>query len=122
MRLNFAVVKAMMDAADQDVSDKTASLYAELIKEEYKEFKEAVTDSEKFKEALDLLWVTMGYLIAKDYPIKVGWEMLSENNLSKRDPETGKVLRREDGKYIKPPHYQKLDFKELLTKYEFLNP
>lgn len=40
-------------------------LYHDLITEEYKEFMEANTDEEKVAEAVDILWVVIGYLWSK---------------------------------------------------------
>jgi predicted HAD superfamily Cof-like phosphohydrolase len=38
----------------------------------------------------------------KGYDIKGAWEEVANSNLSKIDYKTGKVIRREDGKILKP--------------------
>jgi hypothetical protein len=47
----------------QDPS-KSKDLYKNLITEEYKEFIEAKSDKEKISEAIDLIWMCIGYIIS----------------------------------------------------------
>jgi predicted HAD superfamily Cof-like phosphohydrolase len=68
------------------------------------------------KEALDLMYVTAQYLNVTIGPDKAKecWDALHANNMSKCT--NGKLLKREDGKVLKPEGYKKLDLSPLLTK------
>jgi hypothetical protein len=90
-----------------------------LIKEEFKELGEEDfyfidNDPAVIKEALDLMYVTAQYLnvtIGAD-KAKECWDALHANNMSKC--VEGKLVKREDGKVLKPEGYKKLDLSELL--------
>jgi predicted HAD superfamily Cof-like phosphohydrolase len=85
--------------------------HAELVNtDEYIEF----SDSEAIKEALDLMYVTAQYLNVTIGPDKAkqAWDMLHANNMSKCT--NGKLLKREDGKVLKPEGYKKLDLTSVL--------
>ena len=66
------------------------------------------------KEALDLMYVTAQYLNVTIGPDKAkeAWDALHQNNMSKCT--NGKLLKREDGKVLKPEGYKKLDLSEIL--------
>ena len=68
------------------------------------------------KEALDLMYVTAQYLNVTIGPDKANecWDALHANNMSKCTD--GKLLKRKDGKVLKPIGYKKLDLSPLLTK------
>jgi NTP pyrophosphatase (non-canonical NTP hydrolase) len=91
-------------------------LYLQFIKEEYTELMDAIDEGKDeahiFKEALDLVWVTLGFCIAKRYDVHYGWQTLTRENLSKLqiDPDTGKLLRRPDGKILKPAGWKPADY------------
>ena len=91
----------------------------DLIEEEWEEmrlepmwFMEGGTNL--VKEALDLMYVTAQYLNVTIGPDKAKecWDALHQNNMSKCT--NGKLLKREDGKVLKPEGYKKLDLSELL--------
>lgn len=109
------VVRKMMDAGEQAYPDpKTAELYQALIAEEFKEFIEAKPEAEEFKELLDCIWVLTGYALAKGWLVRSAWDEVARSNLSKIDPETSKCIKREDGKYLKPPTYSPPDLERFL--------
>ena len=90
-----------------------------LIEEEHAEFVNTdeyikFSDSEAIKEALDLMYVTAQYLNVTIGPDKAKecWDMLHANNMSKCT--NGKLVKREDGKVLKPEGYKKLDLSEVL--------
>lgn len=66
------------------------------------------------KEALDLMYVTAQYLNVTIGPDKAKecWDALHQNNMSKCT--NGKLLKREDGKVLKPEGYKKLDLSTIL--------
>ena len=66
------------------------------------------------KEALDLMYVTAQYLNVTIGPDKAkeAWDALHANNMSKCT--NGKLLKREDGKVLKPEGYEKLDLSKVL--------
>lgn len=110
--LNFA------QACDQEPSTEMQDLYVNLIREEYKELEEAVAAKDEVEildACMDLLWVTIGLCHMKGYDIYGAWDELTENNFSKIDPVTGKVLRREDGKILKPESWTAPDFSPYLS-------
>jgi predicted HAD superfamily Cof-like phosphohydrolase len=107
-------VKLFLNACDQKPTDENIDLYYELIKEEYKEFLDAVEDGnnvEQLDACMDMIWVILGYCHMKGFDIKGAWQEVADSNLSKIDKDTGKVLRREDGKILKPEGWKppKLD-------------
>jgi predicted HAD superfamily Cof-like phosphohydrolase len=91
-----------------------------LIAEEYLELQEEAfffndqDPTDTIKEALDLIYVTAQYLNVTIGPDKAKecWDALQENNMSKC--VDGKLVKREDGKILKPEGYKKLDLGELL--------
>lgn len=106
-----------------DVEQFTAAseqLAFNLIEEEYCEFINTDSylgehrDTNAIKEALDLMYVTAQYLNVTIGPDKAkqAWDMLHANNMSKC--VDGKLVKREDGKVLKPDGYKKLDLTSVL--------
>ena len=97
---------------DANVSD-LAQLYKNLIKEEVEEFWEAVDendDAEQLDACFDMIWVIVGYMKARGWDCEKAWDEGAMSNLSKIDRNTGFVLRREDGKILKPEGWKPPDF------------
>lgn len=84
--------------------ENTTRIYSDLVDEEYEEFVAAVTDEEKLDGAMDLIWVVLGYCIARGWDIPGAWEEVRRTNMAKLqvDPVTGRLKRRSDGKILKP--------------------
>ena len=96
----------------QTVSDQ-AQLYKKLIKEEVEEFWEAEAASDDVEEidaCFDMMWVIIGYMKSRGWDCEQIWDEGAKSNLSKIDPVTGFVKRREDGKILKPEGWQPPDF------------
>lgn len=92
-------------------------LYAKLIAEEYAEFCEAVIDNddtEKADACFDMIWVIIGYMRSRGWDCNEIWNEGAKSNLSKIDPTTGLVRRREDGKILKPEGWQEPNFAQFV--------
>jgi predicted HAD superfamily Cof-like phosphohydrolase len=90
-----------------------AELYKKLIKEEYEEFWEAEAENDAVEEidaCFDMIWVIVGYMKSRGWDCESIWDEGAKSNLSKIDPATGLVKRREDGKILKPEGWQPPDF------------
>lgn len=95
-----------------------AELYKKLIKEEVEEFWEAEAasdDAEQLDACFDMIWVIVGYMYARGWNPSLAWDEGAKSNLAKIDPTTGKVIRREDGKILKPEGWKAPDFKQFIA-------
>ena len=95
----------------------TSDLYKKLIDEEVTEFWEAEAmgdDTEMLDACFDMIWVIVGYARSRGWNLNRAWEEGAQSNLSKIDPETGLVRRREDGKILKPEGWQEPNFKQFV--------
>ncbi len=99
-----------------DESDQSR-LYAKLIADEYAEFCEAIidnNDTEKADACFDMIWVIVGYMRSRGWDVNGIWEEGAKSNLSKIDPKTGLVRRREDGKILKPDGWKPPEFSQFV--------
>ena len=113
-----------MSAAGQDVPStpmkfrsEQALLYKDLIKEEYDEFVEAFDakdDVEELDACFDMIWVIVGYMISRGWNRETSWDEGARSNLIKIDPTTGKVIKRADGKILKPEGWTPPDFSKFV--------
>lgn len=62
------------------------------------------TKAKMFKELADLQYVLSGMVVALGIPMEEVFTRVHESNMSKL--VNGKVLKREDGKFLKGPNYQ----------------
>lgn len=98
---------------------KQASLYVDLIKEEVGElfdYLHADTGDLEISEeehvakildgAVDSLVVLIGFLHSMTPEAEALWAEVHRSNMSKIDPATGKILKREDGKILKPETFR----------------
>ena len=95
-----------------------SDLYLKLIEEEYNEFAEAIEqddDAEQLDACFDMMWVIIGYMKARGWDCEAAWDEGAKSNLSKIDAATGKVIRREDGKILKPEGWQPPNFKKFVA-------
>ena len=113
-------VQVFMAAAGQTISEDNptqAELYKNLIEEEYTEWQEALADNDDVEDidaCFDMMWVIIGYMKARGWDCERAWDEGAHSNLSKIDKETGKVIRREDGKILKPEGWQPPNFKKFV--------
>ncbi len=113
-------LKFMVASGQTDVPNKKLSkLYLSLIKEEYKELRDAVKakDEVEILDALiDIMVVTVGTAHAMGYDAEGAWNEVMKTNFAKIDPETGFVKRREDGKIMKPEGWKAPELAPFLTR------
>jgi predicted HAD superfamily Cof-like phosphohydrolase len=55
---------------------------------------------------VDSIYVLIGAALEYGIPLEKVWDAVQTANMAKRDPVTGKVRRREDGKILKPEGWQ----------------
>ena len=109
-------VSTFLRACDQEPCKENVKLYETLIREEYHEFLNAVVGQDEVEQldaCMDMIWVILGYCHMKGYKVDAAWLEVARSNLAKINPQTGKVIKREDGKVLKPEGWKPPD----LTSY-----
>ena len=119
----FTDIAMFLKACGQDFSstptgpNDLSNLYLKLIKEETLEFFEAIEendDAEQLDACFDMIWVIVGYMHSRGWDCDASWDEGAKSNLSKIDAATGKVIRREDGKILKPEGWQPPNFEQFV--------
>jgi len=117
-------VKTFMLAGEQKVYNNPelsnerqdqAELYLRLITEEYNELKEAFENNDLIEIAdacADLKWVIEGLEHSLGIPQQSVWDEVSRSNMSKM--VDGKLIKRADGKVLKPETFVQPDIKKAL--------
>jgi predicted HAD superfamily Cof-like phosphohydrolase len=116
--MNNDVVK-FIEACEQERNEKNITLYKNLIREEFDEFIKAYLEGDdegQLDGCMDLIWVILGYCYMKDFNVDGAWNEVARSNLSKIDPTTGKVVKRKDGKVLKPEGWTPPQLKEFTKK------
>ena len=101
----FDDVSEFMVACGQSTdypNENQSILYGDLVAEEADELVFAETDEEELDAICDSIWVLVGLALSKGYDIEGAFNEVRRSNMSKVDAETGKVLKRADGKILKP--------------------
>ena len=111
-------VKQFMEACDQiEVGFAAqADLYLNLIDEEFNELLTAMADKDIVEIAdacADLKWVIEGLEHTLGIPQQLVWDEVARSNLSKIS-SSGKVLKREDGKVLKPSDWSPPNIKKII--------
>jgi predicted HAD superfamily Cof-like phosphohydrolase len=112
----FTDVEVFLRAVGQTSGENNptqAALYHNLIVEEYSEYiaaRNANDDAEILDACFDMMWVIVGYMKSRGWDCEESWDEGAKSNLSKIDPLTGYVKRREDGKILKPEGWKPPDF------------
>ena len=112
------VVK-FIEACDQEKNFQNQHLYTNLIKEEFLEYLDAKTaddEVEQLDACMDMIWVILGYCYMKGYDVDGAWNEVARSNLAKINPETGKVIKRDDGKVLKPAEWTPPALAEFVKK------
>ena len=105
----FKDIETFGTACDQPASEANYKMYLDLIREETDELEEAIQDNDKVEQLdalVDILVVTMGAIRAAGWDGEGAWKEVMDTNFAKIDPTTGKVIKREDGKVLKPEGWQ----------------
>ena len=110
-----------MTACDQTVGEKNTlqyEMYYSLIKEEVSELMEAHTAGDKVEQLdalIDILVVTIGAIHSMGADGQGAWNEVMRTNFAKIDPSTGKVIKRADGKVLKPEGWKKPELEKYLS-------
>ena len=94
-------VKTFIEACDQKPTAENIFLYRDLIVEEFTEFINAFNaedNVEQLDACMDMIWVILGYCYMKGWNVDAAWKEVARSNLAKINSETGKVIKRDDGK------------------------
>ena len=105
----FEDIERFGSACDQEPSEANYKMYLDLIREETDELEEAIQDNDKVEQLdalIDILVVTMGAIRAAGWDGEAAWKEVMDTNFAKIDPTTGKVIKREDGKVLKPEGWE----------------
>lgn len=101
--------RKFMVACDQSVDQYNRDqfdLYVRLIDEEFNdELQDAISSNDRVEQLdalLDILVVTLGALHSLGVDAEAAWNEVIRSNMSKIDPESGRVIKRADGKVLKP--------------------
>ena len=118
-------VAKFMVAADQvetGMHSPQANLYVDLINEEFNELLHAYMNRDivEVADALaDLKWVIEGLEHTLQLPQQEIWDEVARSNLSKIS-NTGKIIKRKDGKVLKPETYSPPNIKKVLEECGYL--
>ena len=120
---NFDDVKTFMETYGQEVKkspsfpkDKIIQLRIDLIKEELKEFQDAINNKDllEIADALtDILYVTYGAGHSFGIDLDKCFAEVQRSNMSKLG-ENGKPIYNEHGKVMKGPNYFKPNLKQFI--------
>ena len=83
-------------------------MYLDLITEETGELKDAIIAGDQVEQLdalVDILVVTIGAIRAAGWDGEAAWNEVMKTNFAKVDPTTGKVIKRADGKVMKPVNW-----------------
>jgi predicted HAD superfamily Cof-like phosphohydrolase len=78
------------------------ALYLDLIREEVQELEDSQHPVTDLDALIDILVVTIGAIHSMGADAEGAWNEVMRSNLDKIDPESGRVLKRDDGKVLKP--------------------
>lgn len=116
-------VKKFMMAADQEVNStlqpigQQSKLYMKLISEEFIELYDAYNEKDIYniaKEAIDVIVTIEGLLHSLGIDSQKVWDEVARSNHSKIS-DSGKLLKRADGKVLKPDKYSPADIQGALN-------
>jgi len=118
----FRDQEKFMRACDQTVDGSDLGQYAmymNLIDEEVDELHQAVlahNEVEQLDALIDILVVTIGAIHSAGFDAEGAWKEVMATNFNKIDRRTGKVLRRDDGKVLKPAGWQPPQLQNFLKR------
>jgi predicted HAD superfamily Cof-like phosphohydrolase len=114
----FKDQEKFMLACDQSVTgdQDQFDMYINLIEEEFKELQDADNDVDTLDALIDILVVTIGAIHSMGADGEGAWIEVMRSNFAKIDPASGKVLKREDGKVLKPEGWTPPELARYLNK------
>ena len=115
----FNDIELFATACDQPASPENYKMYLGLIDEEYGELVDAVDADDKVEQLdalVDILVVTMGAIRAAGWDGEAAWREVMDTNFAKIDTTTGKVIKREDGKVLKPEGWKAPELSQFIDK------
>ena len=101
----FRDQEKFMQACNQTVGVENRdqyALYLDLIREEVQELEDSQHPVSDLDALIDILVVTIGAIHSMGADPEGAWNEVMRSNLDKIDPESGTVLKRGDGKVLKP--------------------
>jgi len=104
----FRDQEKFMKACDQSVvglNSNQFNMYLRLIEEESNELAQSIANNDEVEilDALvDILVVTIGAAHSMGADVEGAWKEVMMTNFAKIDKKTKKVVKREDGKVLKP--------------------
>jgi len=107
------------DALETGIDSNQAKLYKCLVQEEFEELMTAFANKDIVEIAdacADLHWVIEGLEITLGLPQQEIWDEVKRSNFSKVDAKTNKIIKRADGKIMKPDTYSPPDIRKILEK------
>ena len=113
----FEDINKFATACDQKPSEENYHMYLNLIREEMDELEEAIRENDRVEQLdalIDILVVTLGAIRAGDFKGKSAWKEVMKTNFAKINPETGKVIKRADGKVLKPKGWEAPKLKQFI--------
>jgi predicted HAD superfamily Cof-like phosphohydrolase len=120
----FRDQEKFMKACDQSVgewNEEQFNLYLKLFEEEAKELVYALNEKNRvltLDALLDIMVVTIGSLHSAGFDVEDAWKEVMRSNFAKIDKDTGKVVKREDGKVLKPDGWTPPDLKPFVKDIE----
>jgi predicted HAD superfamily Cof-like phosphohydrolase len=114
----FKDQEKFMQACDQSVTgdQDQFDMYIGLIGEEFKELQDADTDVDTLDALIDILVVTIGAIHSMGADGEGAWIEVMRSNFAKIDHGTGKVIKRADGKVLKPQDWTPPELEQFLRK------
>ena len=119
----FKDQEKFMTAGDQTVghfNEAQFNMYVDLINEEGNiELKEAIAANDRVEildALLDTIVVTVGALHSLGVDAEGAWNEVIRSNMSKIDPLTNKVIKRDDGKVLKPEGWTPPNIKDIIKR------
>ena len=119
MTNTFKDIDTFATACDQPASPENYKMYLGLIDEEYGELVDAVDADDKVEQLdalVDILVVTMGAIRAAGWDGEAAWKEVMDTNFAKIDATTGKVIKRSDGKVLKPIGWKAPELSQFIDK------
>ena len=115
----FEDVNKFGTACDQPASPENYRMYIGLIDEEIDELTAALIAKDELEQLdalVDILVVTVGAIRAAGWDGEAAWNEVMKTNFAKIDAETGKVIKREDGKVLKPEGWTAPELSQFIDK------